>query len=331
MPPRPIVLALLSLTTLASHSEEIAAPLTGSESPPPEEVTVSAPEPRYVAPTLRDRIGRVWAPVFINGKGPFRLVLDTGANRSAVIESLANRIGAPMAAGTLRLLGVTGSSMVPSIRVDSLEVGDLWLGNRELAVVQDVFGGAEGVLGADGLSDKRIFIDFRKDRISIKFSNGAGPASGYTRVPVKIEHGHLLMFEVKLAGIRTKALLDTGAQRTIGNIALRTALARRARQGVKDSILGVTLDVQEGETFFAPPVTIKDISISGMRVTFSDIHLFDAWKMNHEPAVLLGMDIIGLLDALVIDYKRKELHMRPRLSAADQIHKSRASKNISIH
>ena len=48
------------------------------------EVVVQALEPRYVAPTLRDRIGRIWAPVMINGKGPFRLVLDTGASRSAV-------------------------------------------------------------------------------------------------------------------------------------------------------------------------------------------------------------------------------------------------------
>jgi multiple antibiotic resistance protein len=31
--------------------------------------------------------------VYINGQGPFRLVLDTGANRSAVIHSLAARIG----------------------------------------------------------------------------------------------------------------------------------------------------------------------------------------------------------------------------------------------
>jgi hypothetical protein len=30
------------------------------------------------------------------------------------------------------------------------------------------------------------------------------------------------------------------------------------------------------------------------------------------PALLLGMDIIGLLDSLVIDYRRRELHMRPR-------------------
>ncbi len=48
------------------------------------EILVEAREPRYVAPTRRDQIGRIWAPVFINGRGPFRLVLDTGASHSAM-------------------------------------------------------------------------------------------------------------------------------------------------------------------------------------------------------------------------------------------------------
>jgi hypothetical protein len=61
--------------------------------PAQQTVLVTAPEPRYVAPTLRDRIGRIWAPVFLNGKGPFRLVLDTGASRSAVIPTVAERLG----------------------------------------------------------------------------------------------------------------------------------------------------------------------------------------------------------------------------------------------
>jgi hypothetical protein len=34
--------------------------------------------------------------------------------------------------------------------------------------------------------------------------------------------------------------------------------------------------------------------------------------MTEDPALLIGMDIIGLLDTLIIDYKRKELHLRPR-------------------
>jgi len=75
----------------------------------PEEIVVSAPEPRYVAPTLRDRIGRIWAPVTINGKGPFRLVLDTGANRSVVTQATAQKLGADLTnAKTVQLHGVTG-------------------------------------------------------------------------------------------------------------------------------------------------------------------------------------------------------------------------------
>jgi predicted aspartyl protease len=302
---RVFLLAFASLTTFAGHANDAVDSV-------PEDVVVAAPEPRYVAPTLWDRIGRVWAPVYINGHGPFRLVLDTGANGSAVIPSVAERIGAPVEAGTMRLLGATGAGIVSTIQVDSVEVGDLSLGNRKLAIVENVFGGAEGVLGVDGFSDKRISIDFRNDRISIRRSRAFAPSSGFTRIPVKIRDGHLLMFDVKLAGVRTKAMLDTGAQRTIGNTSLRRALARRARHGAPGEIIGVTLDVQHGESFDAPPVTIADITIRGMRVMFGDLYIFEAWKMSDEPMLLIGMDIIGLLDSLVIDYKHRELHLRPR-------------------
>ena len=57
------------------------------------EIMVEAPEPRYVAPTKRDQIGRIWAPVMINGQGPFRLVLDTGASHSAITALVAMALG----------------------------------------------------------------------------------------------------------------------------------------------------------------------------------------------------------------------------------------------
>ncbi|WP_161828571.1 retroviral-like aspartic protease family protein [Steroidobacter agaridevorans] len=277
-----------------------------------EEVVVAAPEPRYVAPTLRDRIGRVWAPVYINGKGPYKLVLDTGANRTAVIPALAKKIGTPAGTNVLKVLGATGSSIVPAIKVDSIEVGDLFLGDRQVAIVPDVFGGAEGVLGADGLSDKRVHIDFKNDQISILRSTGPMRGNGYTRIPVKLRYGHLLMFEVKLAGVRTRAMLDTGAQTTIGNRSLHEALAKRKRKGVENTIIGVTLDVQKGETVLAPAVELGDLTLRGMHVTFGDMYIFDAWNMTDTPALLIGMDIIGLLDVLIIDYKRRELHLRAR-------------------
>jgi predicted aspartyl protease len=306
---RPFVLAIVFFLAFAMHAHAIEDSL--SPAPAPEEVVVAAPEPRYVAPTLRDRIGRVWAPVYLNGVGPFRLVLDTGANRSAVTRSVASRIGAPIVdSQNARLLGATGTSIVPAIYVDSIEVGDLLLDRSKVVIVDDVFGGAEGVLGADGLGDKRVFIDFRNDAIDIRQARSRSRPPDYARVRVKRYRDHLLMFDVTLAGVRTTAMLDTGAQTTIGNTKLRQALERRARRGVENRIVGVTLDEQIGLAFDAPPVTIADVTVRGMRVTFGDFHIFDAWKMNDRPALLIGMDIIGLLDSLIIDYKHQELLLR---------------------
>lgn len=316
MAPRVLLFALASLAPLACLANDVDNPPTPQPATPTdptvEEVIVAAPEPRYVAPTLRDRIGRVWAPVYINGKGPYRLVLDTGANRTAVVPSLAKKIGTPTGPNVLKVLGATGSSVVPAIKVNSIEVGDLFLGDRQVAIVPDVFGGAEGVLGADGLGDKRISIDFKNDEISILRSSGPVRANGFTRIPVKLRYGHLLMFDVRLAGVRTRAMLDTGAQSTIGNSSLRAALAKRKRQGVENIIIGVTLDAQKGETLLAPAVELGDLTLRGMQITFGDMYIFDAWKMTDTPALLIGMDIIGLLDTVIIDYKRRELHLRAK-------------------
>ena len=81
------------------------------------DIMVEAPEPRYVSPTRRDQIGRIWAPVMINGHGPFRLVLDTGASHSAVTALVALALGIPTdQSPPVILRGVTGFATVPTIR-----------------------------------------------------------------------------------------------------------------------------------------------------------------------------------------------------------------------
>lgn len=158
------------------------------------EVVVETTEPRYVAPTRRDRIGRIWAPVYLNGRGPFRLVLDTGANRSAVIQPVADALGpGARTTATVRVRGVTGSATVPLIRVDRMEIGDLLLEPARLPVVPDVFGGAEGVLGTEGLGDQRIVIDFRNDSITIRRSKREKPGPGFETLPVTLMRDRLLV------------------------------------------------------------------------------------------------------------------------------------------
>src|SRR5512137_267770 len=116
-PPTPQTLPASQTTPALPASPTLPAEATV------EEVVVSTPEPRYVAPTTRDRIGRIWAPVLINGKGPFRLVLDTGASHSAITQRVADEVGLPISTKAARLRGVTGSAVVSTVKADSLEFG----------------------------------------------------------------------------------------------------------------------------------------------------------------------------------------------------------------
>lgn len=291
-------------------------PATTAKSLP--QVSVEAPEPRYVAPTLRDRIGRIWAPVYLNGKGPFRMVLDTGATESAVTAKVAQVLGIPLdQSAPVELHGVTGTATVPTIRVKSLLVGDLQRDDVRLPIVPDALGGADGVLGTDGLLDKRIYIDFREDRITIKRSHGRRAPLGYVTIPLEIERRHLLTTDAYVGGIRVTAIIDTGSQTSIANLALRKALLKRRShyEFSKDHIIDATDAVAQGEGTALPPIFLGDIQIWGSHITTGDMHIFELWHLTRKPAILIGMDALGMVDVLIIDYRRRELQIRTRGSA----------------
>jgi hypothetical protein len=303
----------------------VVAPEPGAELPPPaappataddkvEEIVIAAPEPRYVSPTRRDQIGRIWAPVYINNQGPFRLVLDTGANRSCVVARVASRLQiTPDNSASMHLQGVTGSATVPTIRVNSLLIGDLLITGTKLPIIPDALGGAEGILGNEGLVDRRVFIDFRHDIISITRSHNRPAPLGYYTIPFTLQRGRLLTVDAWLGRVRAKAIIDTGGQTTVGNLALRDALMYKYNGTPQvDHIEGVTTDVQDGEGRHAPSIEFGPITIHSERMTYADMKIFQYWKLTNEPALLIGMDALGLLDALIIDYQRNELQLRMR-------------------
>jgi predicted aspartyl protease len=279
------------------------------------EVVISAPEPVYVAPTLRDRIGRIWAPVKINGKGPFRLVLDTGASHSAITPYIVNRLSSTHTGETIPVMlhGVTGSAVVPALKARTMEVGDMLIEQTTLPVVPDAFGGAQGVLGREGLMDKRIFADFSHDKLVIANSRGQRAPPGYKVIPLKLTQAGLLATDVYIGRVRCRAIIDTGAQQTVGNLALLEALMRRApRDSVDEEIIGVTLDMQHGKYVRVPPVRFGNMQLRNVHVAFGDMPLFELWKFDTSPTLLIGMDVLGLFDQLVIDYKMREMQMRMR-------------------
>ena len=313
------VLAIVALAAMSMRVDAMIAPEISPPSPSRDsieqltDIMVQGQEPRYVAPTRRDQIGRIWAPVVINGRGPFRLVLDTGASHSGVTATVALALGLRLdQSPPVVMRGVTGYATVPTVKVDTLSVGDLSVDQAVLPIVPDALGGAEGVLGGEGLVGKRIYIDFKHDRIDISFSRNERAARGFIELPFHSMRGTLVVVNATVDGIATRAIIDTGGQATVANLALREALMRKGgmRRGKPDEIQGATKDIQAGELAATPAIEIGSIQINNSGVTYADMYIFKQWKLTTQPAILIGMDTLGLLDTLIIDYKRHELQLR---------------------
>ena len=302
---------LLALTAVVPSALPVAQTSTAPGASMPE-IVVQGMEPRYVAPTRRDRIGRIWAPVLIDGKGPFRLVLDTGANHSVVTNEVAAALGiTPDQRGEATLRGVTGAATVSTIPVKSFEVGDLLIEPAVLPIIADAMGGADGILGNEGLKDKRIVIEFNRDRITITHSHGERADLGFTTVPVRFGLDGLLTVPGHVGLIPAIAIIDTGAQRTLGNLALQRALQQERRRDAKRThVIGASQAEEEGDSLSAPPIALGTATIAGARVIYSDFSIFEHWGLDKQPALIVGMDVLGVLDTLVIDYKRRELQLR---------------------
>jgi predicted aspartyl protease len=252
-----------------------------------------AEEAVYVSPTRRDRIGRILAPVMINGQGPFRFVVDTGATHSVMAAHLVRHLGLVATEGSGVLLsGVTGSTVVATVQVDQLQVGELIMRDRAMAVINARLSDEDGVLGVEGLQQQKIVVNFVRNQIQILQSRLTRTPSEFVRVPVQLGFKGLLLVNARIGRTPVKAIIDTGAERTLGNSALQRALR-----------------------ITAPTIKLGDMYIAQVDVSFGDIHVFKVWGLEEEPALLIGMDVLGVLDTVVIDYGRKQLLLKSRPTA----------------
>jgi len=309
--------ALLALSGLSCSRSLFAEPYIPSRAPgTPEDLSGAHldPEPLFAAPTRLDRIGRVMTHVKVNGKGPFRFVIDTGASRSTLSPHLARALNLQHSVGrNVMLNGVTGAAEVPTVAVESIEIGALRFEKQDLPVIfTSIMGNADGILGVAGFQDQRIDVDFKRDRVSVLESNGKRPHYSMVTARATRNINGLMIVDVRVGRrIRAKAVIDTGAERSLGNLALQNAMnrGRKKRDPVSAVVHGATPDIADGDVQEIREATIGDMTLTNLEVIFADFHVFKLWGLDKEPAMLIGMDMLGVLERLVIDYRRNEVSM----------------------
>lgn len=112
--------------------------------------------------------------VHIDGRGPYQLVLDTGATLTCLDQSLVAELGLAQARGSVGIgAGIGGSGRLRLYRVDSLRVGgarleDLSVCSLDLSHIAALDRDVKGLLGLNVLRNFRVTIDFERNVVRLE-------------------------------------------------------------------------------------------------------------------------------------------------------------------
>jgi hypothetical protein len=269
--------------------------------------------PDYVPPTnlktVFDIYSRMTAPIEVDGQGPFQFVVDTGANQSVISIELAARLGLPTGPPE-NLNGVAGIQTTPTTTA-RLDAGGR-VQNATLFLLPAEAIGGDGMLGLDSLEGQMLTLDFGSQRLHIDAPQHHHFDPSEVAMKAHRRDGQLTLVDADLAGIRIVAFLDSGAQDTIGNMALKSlALARSPMVALTSApILSAT-----GQTIYAEMADLPNLRIGSLRlptwpVAFADLHTFRLWNLVDRPAILIGVDVLSRFEYVRLDFSRDEVNFR---------------------
>jgi len=260
----------------------------------------------------RERYERMTVPVTIKGEGPFRFMIDTGAQATVLATSLADRLALTERRSAV-LVGMASRRPIETTEVPEFAIGKRTLTIQTAPLVErSNIGGADGILGLDSLQGQRVLLDFVNDQISVADAEEMGRTNGY-EIIVKARRrlGQLIIANARVNGVPTAVIVDTGAQGSIGNPALLERL-RGKDLGMTEmtDINGQQLNgtVREGRI-----LELGDIQLRNFPIVFADSPPFHALGLTDTPALVLGMTELRNFRRVAIDFeKRRVLFDLPR-------------------
>lgn len=291
-----------------------AAAMGGAAAAEPQDP--SDPETLGYRPDVTERMT---VPITIGGRGPFRFVIDTGAERTIISRELA----AHLALDSSQM--VTIASVADVRQVPTVIIPRIGIGRRELAEIQapalraDHIG-ADGMLGVDSLRNQRVVFDFERQemRLSRSYAEDDRWPSDTIVVTAQTRLGRMVLADATVDGERVRAIVDTGSQITVGNEALRRRLVGRGRvdPNLSMEVTSVTGATAELNYMVTRRMRIGEARINNLPIAFGGLELFRQLGLEERPAILLGMDALRLFRIVSIDFGARRLRLVPGPTSA---------------
>lgn len=302
--------------SLAIVVAAMTAALPGSAQNPDGERSSAVAQAQAILPSLADpatqvlaleeeRNRRLTIPVMIEGQGPYDFMIDTGSQATAVTHAISAGLGL-RTLGTATLVGMASRRSVNVVEVARLEFGQHKVEDISAPVLDATHVGADGIIGLDSLQDLRVLIDFREKTIALEDVSDKENRRGFEIVVrARSKLGQLLITDALVEGIRATVIIDTGAQASLANNALRERLrAKHAAEVTTMDVNGVSL---MGQMSLVRELTIAGLSLRNVPLTFADAPAFEALGLHDTPVLSLGMQHLELFDRVAIDFSRQRV------------------------
>ena len=257
---------------------------------------------------------RLFVEVRVNNRGPFRFLVDSGADRSvvslALVEWLKLQAGEPK-----KLQSMAGTMTVPTAYIEKLSIGRSDIDGITAPALSGRDLGADGLIGIDALADQRLLLDFDAKTITVQDSRQpVVRMEGEIVVTARRRKGQLILTQAYVGSTRVSAVVDTGSEITLGNLALQRRYLGSRRL---DTLKTVTLVSVTGQTLEAAVATIPEIRIGGVlmqnvTIAFADAAPFRLFGLDNEPAVFLGSDLLRQFKRLSLDFRNRKVRFTLR-------------------
>ncbi|WP_167737634.1 retroviral-like aspartic protease family protein [Sphingomonas parva] len=256
---------------------------------------------------------RLTVEVRVNGRGPYQFVVDSGADTSVVGLRIARDLELPLA-GPVILNNMTDRNVVDRVRVDALTLGPSTIRDLALPALRESDLGGAGMIGIDALVRQRLMMDFEKRLIQVEDAEKPWtPLPGEIVVTGRLRRGQLILTQVSAAGLPLDAVIDTGTQISIGNLALRDKLMRHRRGRVEKGIVtGVTGTEVELEVAQIAELRLGSVILRNVPIAFADVPPFHVFDLADRPALLLGSDLLETFRRVSLDFRRRKARFQLR-------------------
>ena len=256
---------------------------------------------------------RLSVEVRVNGRGPYQFIVDSGADTSVVGLRIARDLQLPLGTPVV-LNNMTDRNIVDRVRVAELTLGPSTIRDLHLPALREQDLGGAGMIGIDALARQRLMMDFEKRTIAVE--DAAKPiktVSGDIVITARLKRGQLILTQVKAAGLKLDAVVDTGSQITIGNSALREKLGRRRSVQMKTvTATGVTGKTIELQVATIPRLELGSVTLLNVPVAFADVPPFEVFGLSKEPALFLGTDLLETFRRVSLDFRARKVRFQLR-------------------